>query len=152
MPPKIAKKGTQAQTQRAIANTQAGSQQAATQPDAETQVDDDTQLDADDPSSSADSNSVDDALASTADGAATSTADTTHTSNDETETKTAAKRPAGKKVTAATDSKDGEGKKKRRRKNDYSNFSIYIFKGLIIYRRCVLSTDLRSFSSETSPP
>ena len=107
MPPKIAKKGTKAQMDRAIANTQSDSQ-----PDAETQVDVDTQVDANIPSSSADSN-VDDTMASTADGSATSTAATTH-SADETEVEPVAQRPAGKKIAAATDTKDGEGKKKRR--------------------------------------
>ncbi|KAI4744286.1 hypothetical protein E4T50_05342 [Aureobasidium sp. EXF-12298] len=121
MPPKIAKKGTLSQTKLAIANTQAGSQ-----PDAETQVDANTQVDADIPSSSANSNAVDDAMASTANGAAASTADTAHTSADEAETKPAAKRPAGKSIAAATDKKDGEGKKKRRRKPDLSSFKLYI--------------------------
>jgi hypothetical protein len=132
MPPKIAKRGTNSQIQQAIANTQASSSQDVAQPDAETQVDADTQVD-DDHSSTANSQVIDDALASTADGAAASTADTTHTSADEaeTETKPAAKRPAGKKVpAAATDTKDGEAKKKRRRKPDYSTFSVYIWKGL----------------------
>jgi hypothetical protein len=125
MPPKIAKKGTLSQTKLAIANTQAGSQ-----PDAETQVDANTQVDADIPSSSANSNAVDDAMASTANGAAASTADTAHTSADEAETKPAAKRPAGKSIAAATDKKDGEGKKKRRRKPDLSSFKLYILTGL----------------------
>jgi len=128
MPPKIAKKGTTSQIKQAIANTQA-------EPNAETQVDADTQVDDDVPSSSANSDAVNDALDSTADGAAASTADTAHSSVDETENnKPAGKRPAGKKVAAATDNKDGEGKKKRRRKTDFSNFPIYIFRGLIVYR------------------
>lgn len=129
MPPKIAKKGTNSQIKQAIANTQAAV------PDAETQVDADTQVDDDVPSSSANSDAVNDALDSTAGGAAASTADTTHTSADETENnKPAGKRPAGKKVAATTGTKDGEAKKKRRRKTDFSNFSIYIFRGLIVYR------------------
>lgn len=123
MPPKIAKKGTISQIKQAIANTQAAV------PDAETQVDADTQVDDDVPSSSANSDAVNDALDSTADGAAASTADTSHTSADEAENnKPAGKRPAGKKVAATTGTKDGEGKKKRRRKRDYSNFSTFIFK------------------------
>jgi hypothetical protein len=137
MPFKVAKKSTNSQIQQAIANTQAessqdiaqpGSSQDVAQPDAETQVDDD-------PSSTDNSQVIDDALASTADGAATSTADTTHTSADEAEAKPepAAKRPAGKTVAAAADDKDGEAKKKRRRKPDYSTFSAYIFKGLPIH-------------------
>lgn len=136
MPPKIAKKGTNSQIQQAIANTQAGSSQEVAQTDAETQGDADTQVD-DDPSSTANSQVIDDALASTANDAAASTADTSHTSADETETETETKpavRPAGKKVpSAATDTKDGEAKKKRRRKQDFSSFAIYIWKGLIIF-------------------
>jgi hypothetical protein len=117
MPPKIAKKGTNSQTQRAIVLTQAESQEEAAQSDAETQADADTQ----DPSSSA----IDDALASTADGAAASTANTTHTSADEADTKPATKKPAGKTVAAATDKK-----KKKKRKLDATNFKLYIFNGL----------------------
>jgi hypothetical protein len=49
MPPKIAKKGTNSQTQRAIALTQASSPDPAPQQDAETQADADTQVDEDDP-------------------------------------------------------------------------------------------------------
>jgi hypothetical protein len=116
MPPKIAKKGTNSQTQRAIALTQAESQEEASQSDAETQADADTQ----DPSSS-----VIDALGSTADGAAASTANTTHTSADEADTKPATKKPAGKTVAAATDKK-----KKKKRKLDATNFKLYIFNGL----------------------
>jgi hypothetical protein len=131
MPPKRAKQGTNSQIQQAIVNTQAASQK----PDAETQVDANTQID-DDPSSTDNSQVIDDAMASTADGAATSTADTTLTSAaDETEAqpKPADKRPAGKTVAPATDTKDGEAKKKRHRKPDYSTFSVYIWKGLRIF-------------------
>jgi hypothetical protein len=128
MPPKIAKKGTNAQIQRAIANTQAESQEEAAQSDAETQADADTQ-----------SSAIDDALASTADGAAASTANTTHTSADEADTKPAAKKPAGKTVATATDKKDGDGRKKKRRKQDPTNFSLYIFKGLSVCLDIVLS-------------
>ncbi|KAH0284370.1 histone-fold-containing protein [Aureobasidium namibiae CBS 147.97] len=124
MPPKIAKKGTNSQIKQAIANTQA-------EPTAEIQADADTQVDDDVPSSSANSNTVNDALDSTADGAAASAVDTTHTSADEAENNNpAGKKPAGKKVAATTGTKDGEGKKKRRRKTDFSNFSIYIFRVL----------------------
>jgi hypothetical protein len=145
MPPKIAKKGTNSQTQRAIALTQAPSPEPQ---DAETQADADTQVDEDDPSSSA----VDDGLASTADGAAASTANTTQNSADEADTKPAAKRPAGKTVAAATDKKDGEGKeKKKKRKLDPTNFQVYIFKGLTVCLYIVVHQWLTSsFSSEAS--
>lgn len=132
MPPKIAKKGTNSQTKQAIADTQAEPHDQASQPDGESQIDAETQVDADVPSSSVNSDVVNDTLASTADGADPSTADTTHTSAaDEAENnKPAGKRPAGKKVPASADvNKDGEGKKKRRRKKDFTNFSAYIFKG-----------------------
>jgi hypothetical protein len=149
MPPKIAKKGTNSQTQRAIALTQASSPDPAPQQDAETQADADTQVDEDDPSSSA----VDDGLASTADGAAASTANTTHTSADEADTKPAAKRPAGKTVAAATDKKDGEGKKKKKRKLDPTNFQVYIFKGLTVCLPIVVFQSLTcSSSSEAGAP
>jgi surface antigen len=82
MPPKTAKNGTNSQTQRAIALTQAESLEPTSQQDAETQADVDTQVDEDASSSSA----ADDGLASTADGAAASTANTTHTSADEADT------------------------------------------------------------------
>lgn len=165
MPPKIARKLTAAETQHAIAQTQGhGSSQDEVhravadqetqvdgdiQPDQDTQIDDDTQLDqetqaedeiqpdADAPTSSADSNSPNEALASTADGASAATPDTPDSSADETETKaaikTATKKPAGKKVSATEDKKDGEGKKRKRRvKRDPTNFQAYIHKGLSI--------------------
>ncbi|KAI4851761.1 hypothetical protein E4T44_01932 [Aureobasidium sp. EXF-8845] len=131
MPPKVAKRGTDSQSQQAIANTQSSSSEEAVQPDAETQGDADTQVD-DDASSTVNSQVIDDAPASTADGAVASTADTAHSSADDAETETKpAVRPAGKKAPAvATDTKDGEAKKKRRRKQDFSSFAIYIWKVL----------------------
>ncbi|KAI4717544.1 hypothetical protein E4T48_06259 [Aureobasidium sp. EXF-10727] len=132
MPPKIAKKLTASQSQRAITNTRAEpvqtNQEQASQPDAETQVDADTQPDADDPSSSADNNVADVTMASTADGAAASGADTAASSADEDETKVSSKKkPAGKKVPATDGKKHGEGtKRKRKRKQEPTNFQAYI--------------------------
>ncbi|KAG9678386.1 histone-fold-containing protein, partial [Aureobasidium melanogenum] len=107
-----------------------------TQPDQETQVDEDTQPDADVPTSSADSDIVNDAMASTADGTDAATPNTLASSAHETETKPVIKKPAakkvaGKKVPAADGKKDGEGtKRKRRRKQDPTNFQAYIHKVL----------------------
>ncbi|CAD0094488.1 unnamed protein product [Aureobasidium mustum] len=175
MPPKIAKKLTAAQTQRAIAQTQrVGESQDnqedavqpdqetqvddATQPDQDTQVEDNTQPDADVPTSSADSNAVNDVVDSTADGADATTPDTPASSTHETETKpaikTAAKKPAGKKVAAAAGKTVDGTKKKRRRKYDPTNFKAYIFKGLSIWHGffCVSKADPLSPSSETGQP
>lgn len=163
MPPKIAKRGTAAQIKNAIAQTQAvpsqanredhvrqaiakrqragpsqASQDDVVQPDEEIQVDDETQPEEDVPTSSADSNIVNDAVASTADGADTGTPDTIVSSAHETETEPAIKKPAakkvgGKKVPAADGKKSGNGTKTtRRRKRDPTNFSAYIHKGLSI--------------------
>ena len=161
MPPKIAKKLTAAQTQHAIAQTQRAEpsqdshQEDAVQPDQgtqvsdepqpdqDTQVDDNTQHDADAPTSSADSDVVNDAVTSTADGADTATPDTPASSTHEVETKaaikTATKKPAGKgvagkKVPAADDKKNTDGtKRKRRVKRGPTNFQAYIHKGLSIW-------------------
>lgn len=170
MPPKVARKLTATETQHAIAQTQGheASQvnEDAVQPDQETQLDDgtqpdqetqagnDTQLDQDTqvedeiqpdanvPTSSADSDVVNDAMASTADGASAATPDTPDSSADETETKAAikaaTKKPAGKKVPATEDKKDGTStKRKRRVKRDPTNFQAYIHKGLSI---CLLTS------------
>ncbi|KAG9689776.1 histone-fold-containing protein, partial [Aureobasidium melanogenum] len=145
MPPKIARKLTAAETQHAIAQTQgheaSQSSEDAVQPDQETQTDNDTQLDqntqpgADVPTSSGDSNVVNEALASTADGASAATPDTPDSSADETETKAAikaaTKQPAGKKVSPTDGKTDSEGKKRKRRvKRDPTNFQAYIHKVL----------------------
>ncbi|KAH0388206.1 histone-fold-containing protein, partial [Aureobasidium melanogenum] len=152
MPPKIARKLTAAQIQHAISQTQRVGQSQTeedevqldqetqvdgdTQPDQDTQVDENTQPDADIPTSSADSDVVNDALASTADGASAATPDTAASSADEVETKPVIKKPAakkiaGKKVPATDGKKDGEGtKRKRRRKQDPTNFQAYIHKVL----------------------
>lgn len=149
MPPKIAKKLTAAQTQHAIAQTQRAESSQATQEDAvlpdqetqvsdepqsgqDTQVDDNAQPDAYVPTSSADSNAVNDVVDSTADGADATTPDTPASSTHETETKPAIKKPAGKKVAAAAGKTTDGTKKKRRRKYDPTNFKAYIFKGLSI--------------------
>ncbi|KAK6005202.1 hypothetical protein QM012_007981 [Aureobasidium pullulans] len=150
MPPKIARKLTVAETQRAIAKTQDNESSQVgedtiendqetqvddgNQPDQETQVDDTTQSDADAPTSSADSNGVNDAMTSTADGPDAATPNTPATSTHEVETKaaikTATKRPAGKKV-ATGDDQTGDGtKRKRRVKRDPTNFQAYIHKVL----------------------
>ncbi|KAG9839874.1 hypothetical protein KCU98_g14789, partial [Aureobasidium melanogenum] len=156
MPPKFAKKLTAAQIQHAIAETQRvepshADQEDEVQPDQETQVDDETQPDqetqvnhstqpdADVPTSSADSDIVNDALASTADGADAATPktpETTVSSTHEVETKPAIKKPAtkkvaGKKVPASDSKKNGDGtKRKRRVKRDPTNFKAYIIKVL----------------------
>ncbi|KAG9960654.1 hypothetical protein KCU61_g6334, partial [Aureobasidium melanogenum] len=107
-----------------------------TQPDQETQVDENTQPDADVSTSSADSDVVNDALASTADGASAATPGTAASSADEVETKPVIKKPAakkvaGKKVPATDGKKDGEAtKRKRRVKRDPTNFQAYIHKVL----------------------
>ncbi|KAG9833949.1 hypothetical protein KCU77_g12344, partial [Aureobasidium melanogenum] len=112
-----------------------------------TQVDENTQPDADVPTSSADSDIVNDALASTADGASAATPDTATSSADEVETKPVIKKPAakkvaGKKVPATDGKKDGEGtKRKRRVKRDPTNFQAYIHKDLCL-RIADLASDL----------